>query len=372
MLSCGIFSNPIESETYLEKENICLRMTQSERIKEAKEFVKAYLEEYRHRISRQDGHRKPAFYENYPYNITVYQFPNETLGISFVPSDKGRIKRITADFDDVRDEIMESERFLGFFPFEDMSPEAARERAGRDAETDILFIEGGIGGATARLQILKEKIEELVKLNPWLDEEGAFQQGLLDEVEKAIEGLTGQDDREFELLRLRAFRERPSEIEVKVSGLDLLDKIREDISSTGIPEENRAELDELKTRIGDVEERLTRVGKLLPRIRDQINDLDEKIDAVRKEGMGGRSDKKLSEIRGRLNDLEARIEEFEKEDLEVPEQIKNTVFRMNQRVYNLDKRVKTIEEYLKRLSEKKRKAPDTGTERKRSTQKKSR
>jgi len=341
-------------------------MTQSERIKEAKEFVKSYLEEYRHRISREDGHRRPSFYENYPYNITVYQFPNSTLGISFVPSDKGRIKRIKADFDDVKDEIMESQRFLGFFPFEDMSPEAASVRAEKDAETDLLFIEGGIEGASARLQILREKIEELVKLNPWLDEEGAFQQGLVDEVEQAIEGLTGQDDREFELLRLRAFRERPSEIEVKVSGLALLDKIREDISSIQIPEENGAGLEELKTRIGDVEERLTRVGKLLPRIRDQINDLDEKIDVVSKEGVGGRGmDKKISEINGRLNDLEARLREFEKEDLEVPEQIKNTVFRMNQRVYNLDKRVKTIEEYLKRLSQKKRNASNAQAEKKR-------
>lgn len=326
-------------------------------MKEAKAFVKTYLEEYRHRVSAEKGLKEPSFYEDYPYNITVYQFPNETIGIIFVPSDKGRIRGVEADFDDVEEDIMESQKFMGFFPFEELSVEAAGERGIKDAENDLRFIEGGIEGATARLDILKEKIEELMKLNPWLDEEGAFQQEIVDEIEKAIEGLTEQDDRSFELLRLRSFRARPSEIKVEVSGLDVLEKIREDISSITLPEKGGGDFEEMGGRIRDMEDRLTRVGKLLPRIRDQINDLDEKIEAVNKDGRSDRDlERQIAEIKERMEAIEGEIDEFKKEDLEVPDQIKNTVFRMNRRVYNLGKRVETIEEYLKKLSEKNKKA----------------
>ena len=332
-------------------------MTQSERVKEAKAFVKTYLEEYRHRVSAEKGLKEPSFYENYPYNITVYQFPNDTIGIIFVPSDKGRIRGVETDFEDAEEDILNSQKFMGFFPFEEMSPEVARERGLKDAENDLRFLEGGIEGATARLDVLREKIEELMKLNPWLDEEGRFQQEILDEIEKAIEGLTEEDDRTFELLRLRSFRTQPSEIKVEVSGLDVLERIREDISAITIPEDNGADFEEMETRITDMEDRLTRVGKLLPRIRDQINDLDEKIETVNKEGRGGRDlERQIFEITERLKGAEAEIEEFKSEDLDVPDQIKNTVFRMNRRVYNLGKRVETIEEYLKKLSEKNKKS----------------
>ena len=332
-------------------------MTQSERVKEAKAFVKTYLEEYRHTVSAEKGLKEPSFYENYPYNITVYQFPNETIGIIFAPSDKGRIRGVEPDFDDVEEEVMDSQKFMGFFPFEDMGSDTARARGRKDAENDLRFIEGGIEGATARLDVLREKIDELIKLNPWLDEEGAFQQDIVNEIQKAISGLAEQDDRAFELLRLRSFRAQPSEIKVEVSGLDVLEKIREDISAITVPEDNGVDFEEIETRIRDMEDRLTRVGKLLPRIRDQINDLDEKIEAVNKEGRGDRNlERQISEITERLESIESEIEEFKKEDLDVPDQIKNTVFRMNRRVYNLGKRVETIEEYLKKLSEKNKKA----------------
>ncbi len=335
-------------------------MTQSERVKEAKAFVKTYLEEYRHRVSAEKGLKEPPFYENYPYNITVYQFPNDTIGIIFVPSDKGRIRGVQADFDDVEDEILESQRFMGFFPFEDMGPGAARERGNRDADEDLNFLAGGIEGAIARFDILKEKMEELVKLNPWLDEDGAFQKEVLDEVKTAMEGLTDHDDRAYELLRLRSFRSQPSEVEVRISGLDILEKIREDISSISLPEAD-VDMGEVEGRISDIEDRLTRIGKLLPRIRDQINDLDEKIDRVAKDGTGNRGlEKEIAGIGERLTVIESEMNEFKKEDLEIPEQIKNTVFRMNRRVYNLGKRVETIEEYLKKLSEKnKSKSPSS-------------
>ncbi len=340
----------LSSETYLDKQGISLCMAQSERIKEAKAFVKRYLEEYRHRVASEKGLKEPSFYENYPYNITVYQFPNETIGVVFMPSDKGRIRGVQADFDDVEEEVMESERFIGFFPFEDLGEESARERGLKDAEDDLRFIAGGIEGVTARLEILEEKIEELMKLNPWLDEDGRFQQEVIGEIKSAVEGLVAQDDRAYELLRLRSFRSQPSEVEVRISGLEVLERMKEELASLSAPEEP-ADFGDIEARIEDIEDRLTRVGKLLPRIRDQINDLDEKIESIG--GKSGReAEKQLASISERLDRIESELEEFKKEDLEVPEQIKNTVFRMNRRVYNLGKRVETIEEYLKKLSEK--------------------
>ncbi len=350
-------------------------MTDEDRKKAIETFLEEYASTYRKYLGAKDIDERhlPRVYKGFPFVIEAYLHPNHSVTVLLKKSNRSRILVVEGEFEDVRNMIHEkSFDFLQVFPpYTKWTTDEAQRISIVDAERDLaesrrLELISGIEG---HIEDVKKEAENILKLNPWLDEQSRAQVEKMEKARELIEELyreieTDETERfaryEKELLEVQAFEKAEmeaiaSEMEVEVETVigEVEEQFEEMEKQFNEMEGNFEELkDEVTGSVEEIKKEMENIQKLKMSLIETIynmENLEAKLDKV------GGSDELLDDIKElreasrkantKIKNSEKAIRELKK-NLVISEEIKDTVFRDSKRVHNLNERITDLENQI--------------------------
>ncbi|GEM_PF-2934262 len=331
-------------------------------------FVNAYCDEYISVVENEElpDEHLPVFYVNEPHKAHCFVFDNGTIGVFFVKGDETRVVNVKeGDFYEARNIINDRafDRFISFENPLEITEEKGRELARKHARKDLYIAKKKVKVEKMKkdLEALEEQIRDVVKTNPWLEDRVAEQMSILSSTKETIEAM----EKEVEELEEEEYREAVEALD----DLELLPPLSIRVGGKTAKEEQHAEEmgETEKSEVGDEEKALEETAT-----ERQAGATEETVPVAVSETaeteMGG--DKSVL-VPGAEKALHPPIEEKESEEEKVggfvevkeepirptlermpevplPPEIKNTIFRMNRRLYNLEKKFAPIDAFYNR------------------------
>ena len=218
--------------------------------------------------------------------------------------------------------------FLGYPPRTGFSREYAAIEAGKMAERDILFVKKrhNIVVAKTELAALQEEMEHMMKINPWLEEEGKQQKDRVGSIKTMIESMT-QQVRDEEEKKYTDYLER----------LDVLSKY---------PPVPSARYD--GNREEPVPKPMQEQAEEMP--SDKVAEDLDLPPLIKKYSASPEAYVKVEETnRAKAQSARPKLKPVMKKQapFELPKEIKATIFRMNRRLYKLEQSFDPLEGQFK-------------------------
>ncbi|RLF49170.1 MAG: hypothetical protein DRN20_02830 [Thermoplasmata archaeon] len=260
-----------------------------EKAKAIKEYVRSYLDEYRKVVEGEKPEILPDFYEHYPYSVIAICMPNDTVCVLFrTGAPQLEIIVRDGDFAEVRKKLQDRwcDYFMLLLP-DRMGVDDAKERARADALHDLSVVSKRLRILSLKKELakLEEDFERVIKINPWLEEEAKEQKSRIENLKSLIDTLTKEVKEEFENRYDRYIKE--------------LESVRF-IAKQHAP--------------------------------DTAEEGEVAVEGEKKEEM--------MEVRGEKKVVVEKV-------VDLPPEIKNTIFRMNRRLYRLEKQFEPFEASIK-------------------------
>lgn len=293
-----------------------LKPHEKDRMERMEKYINKYLEKYRSKVESEEIERDylPNFYADQPFKIAGYFFSNRSVAFTFkAGAQMSEVEIVMGDYDIVREQLEDRtvDYFLGYPPYFSLSSEEAADNARHDAKIDMETAKRHLNLKSMKeyLAGLEKEIQDLARVNPWLKEKADSQTEKLSKSEKIIESLTQEiarqeDEKYSEYLRVLGTLEDIEPMEGEVPE-DIEDHIAPPVP---IEEERKAPRPAPEVTPFPAKERL------------------EPTVILRKE---------------RKHPSVVKVK------TELPKEIKDTVFRMNRRLYDVEKKVSPLERYLK-------------------------
>ena len=362
-------------------------MADEDRKKAIETFLEEYAATYREHLGAKDIDERhlPLVYKGFPFVIEAYLHPNQSVTVLLKKSNRSRILVVDGEYEDVRNMIYEkSFDFLQVFPpYTRWTTDEAQRISIVDAERDLAESRRLelLGGIEAHIEDVKKEAENILKLNPWLDEQSKAQADKMDRARELITELyremeTDETERfaryEKELLEVQAFEKAEieaiasdMEIEVETAISEVEEQFSEIENQFNEMEGNFEELkDEITGSIDDLKSDMENIQKLkisLIETLSKVENLEAKLDKV--DG----SDELLDDIKElregdrkantKIKNSEKAIRELKK-NLVISEEIKDTVFRDSKRIHNLNERTTGLENQVQKLDTSRSKKTD--------------
>ncbi|MCD6461603.1 MAG: hypothetical protein J7L61_02550 [Thermoplasmata archaeon] len=350
-----------------------------ERTERLREFTEIYIQKYRDSVEEEadaeglPSEHLPMFYQAFPYKVQWYIFDNDTAGGVFLKGDEAALVAVTpGEFHEVR-WILEDRACLRFIPLDNMekaTPGTAERMAARDAEQDVEMAKKrrALASMKKELENLEKQITDMVKVNPWLEDRAASQLTTLSTTKNMISSLemeieTAEDKRfasylsaldDLELMPPTSIRE-----EEKRDLEDISLAAVAGVAATAQPGEKKEDIVDLEAppTLASIQEEAEEEEEepfeppvqrppppAEPRTPPPKKPPKKKIPARAKKPEEKPSRPAFVEVK--TQPVRPKMEKMAR--LELPPEIKNTIFRMNRRLYNLEKKVEPIDRFYTR------------------------
>ncbi|MCK5038355.1 MAG: hypothetical protein KAS16_04595 [Thermoplasmata archaeon] len=359
-------------------------MTDEDRKKAIETFLDEYSITYRDHLGAKDTDERhlPLVYKGFPFVIEAYLHPNHSVTVLLKKSNRSRILVVEGEFEDIRNMIYEkSFDFLQIFPpYTRWTTDEAQRMAIVDAERDLTESRRLelISGIEMHIDDVKKEAENILKLNPWLDEQSKAQaekmikaRELITELYREME--TDETERfaryEKELMDIQAFERveieaiaSEMEVEVETAVGEMEEQFSEIENQFNEIEGNFEELkDNVNDSIQDLKKDMENIDSLRIRLveafstmenleakMDNMDSSDDLVDDIKElRETGRKANNKIKNSEKDIRDL--------KKSIVVSEEIKDTVFRDSKRIHNLNERTTDLEKQIEKLEAKKSK-----------------
>ncbi len=344
--------------------------------KAIEEFIDVYVANYKEYLGKMDIDERhlPSVYKGFPYSIEAFFHPNHSVSVLLKKSNRSRILIVEGEFEEVRSKISEkSFDFMQIFPpYTQWTEDEANRISILDADRDLASAKRLelLGGIESHMDDVKKESDNILQLNPWLDEQSKAQAEKIEKARILIQELYREietDDHERfaryerELMEIQAFEK--VEIEAIASEMEV-----EVETAIGEVEEQFSEIEE---QFNGMEGQMSALEKEFNDLRDGLNDSFEglrkklqatilKIDSLESIADDDKGNDDLlddiKELRDTDRKTNTKVRNSEKEIKElkkntaITEEIKDTVFRDSKRIHNLNDRTTDLEKEVEKLS----------------------
>jgi len=286
------------------------KVNSDEDLERLRSFIDIYITKYCERVEAQglEPDRQPNFYADYPFEVTLYKLPNGAMCAAFVGGTQALNYQLRkANYDLISRKLKEREldHFQGYMPYQPLSEEAAIAKARKDAIRDIRAVERSqnITAIKEHIAGLEKEIENVAKMNPWLEDSANSQTEHLSETQSLLESMQQQVARQEE--------EKFNHFEDELDRLAAYNEAKPSPKAKPAPPPKPA----------------AAPAPPPPRQSGPPRKVREAFVQIKKE----------------------KVEPPPKPEpkKEVPDELRNTVFRMNRRVFAIEQKVDPMEQYVK-------------------------
>jgi hypothetical protein len=316
----------------------------SEAADEIQRFVEILIITYREKIQSASIENYPDFYEDYPFNVSAVVLPNDSVCLLFKSGSQIlKIKAKRGGYGEVKRKLKEkwAEFFRGYPPRTGFTREFAAIEAGKMADKDIRFVKKrhNIVVAKRELASLQEEMEHMMKINPWLEDDGVKQKDRVESIKGMIETMTDQVKAE-EMQRYVSYSETLDTLS-RFPAIPVANPKEEET----VQEPDIKESDDSSRRRGngpDESKEAKSTDKVaqdleIPPIIKQYGGPAQAYVAVEETTVP-----KPKSNRPALKPIKKKQASFE-----LPKEIKATIFRMNRRLYKLEQSFDPVEGQVK-------------------------
>lgn len=282
-------------------------------------YIETFIYKYRERVEKERMEEKPYFYKEYPFHVIVYLMPNTALAALFQSGTKYLAVEVKkTSYKSLKEKIRNKEMnyMLTVPSSQPLTKQKAAEQGYREAIEDVKALKKELAYESAKkdLKQLSAERENMLKKNPWLVKETSEQLDRLAHINYLIEDLTTEDS-DDETKRYENYYRQVVKLEkMKGPKKEKSPEKKPDLMPEP-PKEKEPESEPEPIKLPKQTMRPSR-----PRQRAAF------IEA------------------GDIKTVKRRKVRDQKPDVvDIPPEIKNTIFRMNRRLYDMEKQMRPLE-----------------------------